>query len=183
MRVLLRVSSMSGSVFFTWTAVHHKDLLTATTRPDSSCSSARSAGGEASLLTDSTHRLSFIYSKVPYWTCDRPPHQGDSVVTFLTLWVFLSFFQVKKFAEYLDPNAHGRINFKDFCHGVFAIKGKRTVFPRSSISCPWTPLMNLIGLDERHSKNIRLNISDIRLQKYSLKSHVDILQKYCHIFM
>uniref|UniRef100_A0A671M7F7 Rab11 family-interacting protein 4A n=1 Tax=Sinocyclocheilus anshuiensis TaxID=1608454 RepID=A0A671M7F7_9TELE len=35
--------------------------------------------------------------------------------------------EVKKFAKYLDPNAHGRINFKDFCHGVFAIKGKRTV--------------------------------------------------------
>ncbi|KAL2101495.1 hypothetical protein ACEWY4_003256 [Coilia grayii] len=31
--------------------------------------------------------------------------------------------EVKKFAKYLDPNAHGRINFKDFCHGVFAIKG------------------------------------------------------------
>uniref|UniRef100_A0A8C6UAL7 RAB11 family interacting protein 4 (class II) a n=1 Tax=Neogobius melanostomus TaxID=47308 RepID=A0A8C6UAL7_9GOBI len=24
----------------------------------------------------------------------------------------------------LDPNAHGKINFKDFCHGVFAIKGE-----------------------------------------------------------
>uniref|UniRef100_A0AAY4AU55 Rab11 family-interacting protein 4A n=1 Tax=Denticeps clupeoides TaxID=299321 RepID=A0AAY4AU55_9TELE len=32
--------------------------------------------------------------------------------------------EVKKFAKYLDPNAHGRINFKDFCHGVFAVKGK-----------------------------------------------------------
>lgn len=33
------------------------------------------------------------------------------------------FFQVKKLTKCLDPNAHGRINFKDFCHGVFAIKG------------------------------------------------------------
>ncbi|KAK3553037.1 hypothetical protein QTP86_031197 [Hemibagrus guttatus] len=31
--------------------------------------------------------------------------------------------QIKKFAECLDPNANGKISFKDFCHGVFAIKG------------------------------------------------------------
>ncbi|KAJ7989904.1 hypothetical protein DPEC_G00309320 [Dallia pectoralis] len=31
--------------------------------------------------------------------------------------------EVKKLTKYLDPNAHGRINFKDFCYGVFAIKG------------------------------------------------------------
>eukprot|EP00066_Takifugu_rubripes_P012647 XP_011601913.1 PREDICTED: rab11 family-interacting protein 4A-like [Takifugu rubripes] len=31
--------------------------------------------------------------------------------------------EVKKLTKCLDPNAHGRINFKDFCHGVFAIKG------------------------------------------------------------
>ncbi|XP_066497732.1 rab11 family-interacting protein 4A-like [Hoplias malabaricus] len=31
--------------------------------------------------------------------------------------------EVKKFVKFLDPDAHGRINFKDFCHGVFAIKG------------------------------------------------------------
>uniref|UniRef100_A0A669C1C9 RAB11 family interacting protein 4 (class II) a n=1 Tax=Oreochromis niloticus TaxID=8128 RepID=A0A669C1C9_ORENI len=32
--------------------------------------------------------------------------------------------EVKKLTRYLDPNAHGKINFKDFCHGVFAIKGE-----------------------------------------------------------
>ncbi|KAM6193992.1 rab11 family-interacting protein 4 isoform 2-T2 [Sarcoramphus papa] len=31
--------------------------------------------------------------------------------------------EVEKLAKYLDPNNLGRINFKDFCHGVFAIKG------------------------------------------------------------
>ncbi|XP_017339779.1 rab11 family-interacting protein 4A isoform X1 [Ictalurus punctatus] len=31
--------------------------------------------------------------------------------------------EIKKFAECLDPNANGKIGFKDFCHGVFAIKG------------------------------------------------------------
>lgn len=31
--------------------------------------------------------------------------------------------EVKRLTSFLDPNAHGKINFKDFCHGVFAIKG------------------------------------------------------------
>ncbi|KAM9779960.1 rab11 family-interacting protein 4A [Neosynchiropus ocellatus] len=44
--------------------------------------------------------------------------------------------EVKKLTRYLDPNAHGKINFKDFCHGVFAIKGceeilKLAVGPRT----------------------------------------------------
>uniref|UniRef100_A0A672YX12 RAB11 family interacting protein 4 (class II) a n=1 Tax=Sphaeramia orbicularis TaxID=375764 RepID=A0A672YX12_9TELE len=47
--------------------------------------------------------------------------------------------EVKKLTSYLDPNAHGKINFKDFCHGVFAIKGceeilKMAVGPRSRTS-------------------------------------------------
>ncbi|XP_062295115.1 rab11 family-interacting protein 4A [Scomber scombrus] len=47
--------------------------------------------------------------------------------------------EVKKLTRYLDPNAHGKINFKDFCHGVFAIKGceeilKMAVGPRSRTS-------------------------------------------------
>uniref|UniRef100_A0A665UBF7 RAB11 family interacting protein 4 (class II) a n=1 Tax=Echeneis naucrates TaxID=173247 RepID=A0A665UBF7_ECHNA len=47
--------------------------------------------------------------------------------------------EVKALTSYLDPNAHGKINFKDFCHGVFAIKGceeilKIAVGPRSAIS-------------------------------------------------
>uniref|UniRef100_A0A8C7CBB1 RAB11 family interacting protein 4 (class II) b n=1 Tax=Oncorhynchus kisutch TaxID=8019 RepID=A0A8C7CBB1_ONCKI len=32
--------------------------------------------------------------------------------------------EVKKLAKCLDPNAQGRINFKHFCHGVLAIKGR-----------------------------------------------------------
>ncbi|KAJ8783895.1 hypothetical protein J1605_008938, partial [Eschrichtius robustus] len=30
---------------------------------------------------------------------------------------------VEKLVKYLDPNDLGRINFKDFCRGVFAMKG------------------------------------------------------------
>uniref|UniRef100_A0A669CRI4 RAB11 family interacting protein 4 (class II) a n=1 Tax=Oreochromis niloticus TaxID=8128 RepID=A0A669CRI4_ORENI len=36
----------------------------------------------------------------------------------------LDTFTQSKLTRYLDPNAHGKINFKDFCHGVFAIKGE-----------------------------------------------------------
>ncbi|XP_029287681.1 rab11 family-interacting protein 4A-like [Cottoperca gobio] len=31
--------------------------------------------------------------------------------------------QVKKLAKCLDPDSHGRINFKDFCCGVLTMKG------------------------------------------------------------
>lgn len=41
----------------------------------------------------------------------------------IPLLILLLLFQIKKFAECLDPNANGKISFKDFCHGVFAIKG------------------------------------------------------------
>lgn len=41
----------------------------------------------------------------------------------ILLFILVTLFQIKKFAECLDPNANGKISFKDFCHGVFAIKG------------------------------------------------------------
>ncbi|XP_030646601.1 rab11 family-interacting protein 4A isoform X2 [Chanos chanos] len=45
--------------------------------------------------------------------------------------------EVKKFAKYLDPNAHGKINFKDFCHGVFAIKGCEEILKTALGSQPY----------------------------------------------
>jgi Rab11 family-interacting protein 3/4 len=36
----------------------------------------------------------------------------------------LSFPKVEKLVKCLDPNDLGRINFKDFCRGVFAMKGE-----------------------------------------------------------
>ncbi|KAJ8404214.1 hypothetical protein AAFF_G00339870 [Aldrovandia affinis] len=50
--------------------------------------------------------------------------------------------EVKKLAKYLDPNAQGRINFKDFCYGVFAIKGcegilKTALGPRNVAPVPY----------------------------------------------
>ncbi|XP_024252308.1 rab11 family-interacting protein 4A isoform X1 [Oncorhynchus tshawytscha] len=50
--------------------------------------------------------------------------------------------EVKKLAKCLDPNAQGRINFKEFCHGVLAIKGcegvlKTTLGARSITRRPY----------------------------------------------
>uniref|UniRef100_A0A6Q2Z8H7 FIP-RBD domain-containing protein n=1 Tax=Esox lucius TaxID=8010 RepID=A0A6Q2Z8H7_ESOLU len=50
----------------------------------------------------------------------------------------LSPHQVKKLTKYLDPNAHGRINFKDFCYGVFAIKGSNWRQCVSSLPYSWS---------------------------------------------
>uniref|UniRef100_A0A8C6U860 RAB11 family interacting protein 4 (class II) a n=1 Tax=Neogobius melanostomus TaxID=47308 RepID=A0A8C6U860_9GOBI len=52
--------------------------------------------------------------------------------------------ELKRLSSLLDPNAHGKINFKDFCHGVFAIKGETTVrlswvLPTSYSPAPTTP--------------------------------------------
>ncbi|KAL7850029.1 hypothetical protein SRHO_G00193780 [Serrasalmus rhombeus] len=59
----------------------------------------------------------------PFWVIHKAlPSSPSSLKFFVAL--FHSLLQkVKKFAKFLDPDAHGRINFKDFCHGVFAIKG------------------------------------------------------------
>ncbi|KAG9466612.1 hypothetical protein GDO78_016356 [Eleutherodactylus coqui] len=35
--------------------------------------------------------------------------------------------EVVKLVKYLDPHDLGRINFKDFCQGVLAIKGKQLI--------------------------------------------------------
>uniref|UniRef100_A0A7N5KGS3 RAB11 family interacting protein 4 n=2 Tax=Ailuropoda melanoleuca TaxID=9646 RepID=A0A7N5KGS3_AILME len=55
-----------------------------------------------------------------------------------------SFSQVEKLVKYLDPNDLGRINFKDFCRGVFAMKGceellKDVLSMESAGTLPCTP--------------------------------------------
>ncbi|KAK9540040.1 hypothetical protein VZT92_002514 [Zoarces viviparus] len=40
--------------------------------------------------------------------------------------------QVKKLARCLDPDSRGRIDFKDFCHGVFTMKGYVGVVTKKS---------------------------------------------------
>lgn len=121
-----RVSRMSGSVYFSWTAVQHKDLLTV----------GDDTSWQQLLYCIICGRWSWplIIHTVSHLSIGRyhPEHVRWSPSSLRWLCASHSydcplFFQVKKFAKYLDPNAHGRINFKDFCHGVFAIKGKRTV--------------------------------------------------------
>ncbi|XP_018617045.1 rab11 family-interacting protein 4A-like [Scleropages formosus] len=47
--------------------------------------------------------------------------------------------EVKKLANYLDPNAQGRISFKDFCQGVLAINGCEEIFSTAPDSGDITP--------------------------------------------
>uniref|UniRef100_A0A4W6FTT7 RAB11 family interacting protein 4 (class II) b n=1 Tax=Lates calcarifer TaxID=8187 RepID=A0A4W6FTT7_LATCA len=40
--------------------------------------------------------------------------------------------QVKRLAKCLDPDSHGRINFKDFCRGVLTMKGYEGILKKKS---------------------------------------------------
>uniref|UniRef100_A0A4W6C1H6 RAB11 family interacting protein 4 (class II) a n=1 Tax=Lates calcarifer TaxID=8187 RepID=A0A4W6C1H6_LATCA len=80
---------------------------------------------EGHVFPDQEQLLQFLRRlKEVFDVCDEDFGQGD---------------EVKALSRYLDPNADGKINFKDFCHGVFAIKGceeilKMAVGPRSATS-------------------------------------------------
>ncbi|XP_075998810.1 rab11 family-interacting protein 4A [Genypterus blacodes] len=49
--------------------------------------------------------------------------------------------EVKKLTSYLDPNAYGKVNFKDFCHGVLAIKGCEEIQKLALGPCSLTPAL------------------------------------------
>lgn len=53
--------------------------------------------------------------------------------------------QVEKLVKYLDPNDLGRINFKDFCRGVFAMKGE-VVWGVLSLGLPESRLAGEAGV-------------------------------------
>lgn len=56
--------------------------------------------------------------------CDEDADGFIKVDDFIDLGQqFIQGEEVEKVVRYLDPNELGRINFKDFCHGVLAIKG------------------------------------------------------------
>ncbi|XP_036408648.1 rab11 family-interacting protein 4A-like isoform X2 [Megalops cyprinoides] len=81
---------------------------------------------EGNLFPDQEQLLQFLKKlKEVFDVCDEDADGFIRVEHFIDLG--LQFGQgedeVKKLAKYLDPNAQGRINFTDFCHGVFAIKG------------------------------------------------------------
>ncbi|KAI1896764.1 hypothetical protein AGOR_G00098170 [Albula goreensis] len=80
---------------------------------------------EGNVSLDQEQLLLFLKKlKEVFDVCDDDADGYISVEHFVDLGLqFGQGDEVKKLARYLDPNAQGRINFKDFCHGVFAIKG------------------------------------------------------------
>ncbi|XP_035380543.1 rab11 family-interacting protein 4A [Electrophorus electricus] len=80
---------------------------------------------DCALFPDQAQLLVFLKKlREVFDVCDEDADGYVRVEHFVDLGLqFAQGDEVKKFARYLDPNAHGRINFKDFCHGVFAIKG------------------------------------------------------------
>uniref|UniRef100_A0A6I8PL73 RAB11 family interacting protein 4 n=1 Tax=Ornithorhynchus anatinus TaxID=9258 RepID=A0A6I8PL73_ORNAN len=79
------------------------------------------AGGPAPVepLARSLRRLREVFD-----VCGRDPDGFLRVDRFVALALqFGQGEEVEKLVKFLDPHDLGRITFKDFCHGVFAIKG------------------------------------------------------------
>uniref|UniRef100_A0A8C7F0I2 RAB11 family interacting protein 4 (class II) b n=1 Tax=Oncorhynchus kisutch TaxID=8019 RepID=A0A8C7F0I2_ONCKI len=79
-----------------------------------------------SVLPDAEQLLLFLRKlKEVFDLCDEDSDGYIRVEHFINLGSqFGQGDEVKKLAKCLDPNAQGRINFKHFCHGVLAIKGR-----------------------------------------------------------
>ncbi|XP_032176119.1 rab11 family-interacting protein 4 isoform X1 [Mustela erminea] len=97
------------------------------------------AGAPAALLR-SVRRLREVFE-----VCGRDPDGFLRVERVAALGLrFGQGEEVEKLVKYLDPNDLGRINFKDFCRGVFAMKGceellKDVLSVESAGSLPCTP--------------------------------------------
>ncbi|XP_036310181.1 LOW QUALITY PROTEIN: rab11 family-interacting protein 4 [Pipistrellus kuhlii] len=93
------------------------------------------AGAPAALLR-SVRRLRQVFE-----VCGRDPDGLLRVERVAALGLrFGQGDEVEKLVKYLDPNDLGRINFKDFCRGVFAMKGceelLRDVLSMESVGTP-----------------------------------------------
>uniref|UniRef100_A0A803T7C3 RAB11 family interacting protein 4 n=1 Tax=Anolis carolinensis TaxID=28377 RepID=A0A803T7C3_ANOCA len=78
------------------------------------------ASGEPPSLAQFLQKLKEVFD-----VCDEDADGFIRVEHFVALGLqFGQGEEVEKFAKYLDPNDLGKISFKDFCHGVFAIKGR-----------------------------------------------------------
>uniref|UniRef100_A0A8C7CD69 RAB11 family interacting protein 4 (class II) b n=1 Tax=Oncorhynchus kisutch TaxID=8019 RepID=A0A8C7CD69_ONCKI len=82
--------------------------------------------GTIHVLPDAEQLLLFLRKlKEVFDLCDEDSDGYIRVEHFINLGSqFGQGDEVKKLAKCLDPNAQGRINFKHFCHGVLAIKGR-----------------------------------------------------------
>ncbi|CAH2291847.1 rab11 family-interacting 4 isoform X2 [Pelobates cultripes] len=76
-------------------------------------------------IWDQQHLLRFLKKlKEVFDVCDEDEDGFIKVEHFIGLGSqFSQEDEVEKLAKYLDPNDLGKINFKQFCHGVLAIKG------------------------------------------------------------
>uniref|UniRef100_A0A8C5WMG7 RAB11 family interacting protein 4 n=1 Tax=Leptobrachium leishanense TaxID=445787 RepID=A0A8C5WMG7_9ANUR len=76
-------------------------------------------------IWDQQHLLHFLKKlKEVFDVCDEDEDGFIKVEHFIGLGSqFSQGEEVEKLAKYLDPNDMGKINFKQFCHGVLAIKG------------------------------------------------------------
>ncbi|KAG7459542.1 hypothetical protein MATL_G00211710 [Megalops atlanticus] len=131
---------------------------------------------EGNLFPDQEQLLQFLKKlKEVFDVCDEDADGFIRVEHFIDLG--LQFGQgedeVKKLAKYLDPNAQGRINFTDFCHGVFAIKGceeilKTALGARGHTSRPYTTdngyyyqarcsSVGLAGFDHAGTRRLRIH--------------------------
>ncbi|XP_047613779.1 rab11 family-interacting protein 4 isoform X2 [Phacochoerus africanus] len=97
------------------------------------------AGAPAALLR-SVRRLREVFE-----VCGRDPDGFLRVERVAALGLrFGQGEEVEKLVKYLDPNDLGRINFKDFCRGVFAMKGceellKDVLSVESAGTLPYAP--------------------------------------------
>ncbi|XP_018091058.1 rab11 family-interacting protein 4 isoform X1 [Xenopus laevis] len=74
---------------------------------------------------DQAHLVLFLHRlKQVFDVCDEDADGFIKVEHFIAVGLqFAQGDEVEKLAKRLDANAQGRISFKDFCHGVLAIKG------------------------------------------------------------
>ncbi|XP_023420774.2 rab11 family-interacting protein 4 isoform X1 [Cavia porcellus] len=110
------------------------------------------AGAPAALLR-SVRRLREVFE-----VCGRDPDGFLRVERIAALGLrFGRGEEVEKLVKYLDPNDLGRINFKDFCRGVFAMKGceellKDVLSMESAGTLPCTPeIPDCVGQDSEVS--------------------------------
>ncbi|ELK01816.1 Rab11 family-interacting protein 4 [Pteropus alecto] len=90
---------------------------------------AGSEGGFLAVCMTSQHCAGTSRRKHHYMSLlsphlDKAAETSEANGLFESIWLAdLKIREVEKLVKYLDPNDLGRINFKDFCRGVFAMKG------------------------------------------------------------
>ncbi|KAL4657905.1 rab11 family-interacting protein 4A-like [Arapaima gigas] len=92
---------------------------------------------EGATLRDHEQLLRFLGKlKEVFDVCDEDADGFIRIEHFVNLGLrFGQGDEVRRLSEYLDPGCQGKINFKSFCHGVFAIKGCEEMLKSALGSC------------------------------------------------